>query len=211
MHILFAVTDNRGKILRCGSCDESILSSQAADGQSVSVIEELIDDSVFYFRNGELVEYPTMPTPIHTFDYENGIWVVNGREGEVAEYVAQLKGQVKESFNSELSLARTKYVTFLPGQENIYAAKEAEAKAFLADTSQALSDFPFLQAEVGITAPDAESLAQIWLNMSFLWRNIASTLEAIRLSFNNAVESAATVEDAELVLGDHLEQLKQFG
>ena len=78
------------------------------------------------------------------------------------------------------------FITAPPGQDLIHQAKEAEARAWITATNAAstipatgpapvLADFPLLSAE--ITAPDAHSLAQLWLSMATLWRRAAAGLE----------------------------------
>lgn len=49
-----------------------------------------------------------------------------------------------------------------------------------------------LAAEVGITAPSAYELAQLWANMALLWRGIAARIEAIRLAAIRTAEEAET-------------------
>lgn len=77
----------------------------------------------------------------------------------------------------------------------IYLAKEAEARAWVGATDPDLATFPLLAAEIGITAPDADQLAQLWLNMADLWRSAAAGLEALRLSTQAAIAEATTPED----------------
>lgn len=85
-------------------------------------------------------------------------------------------------------------ITVLPGQEMTYQAEEAEAARWLADPVPDPADCPLLVAEIGITAPDAHQLAQLWLNMAAIWRQTAAGLEALRLSVGAAIEAAETVE-----------------
>lgn len=72
-------------------------------------------------------------------------------------------------------------VTDLPGQSMI---KEAEARAFLADPAPDMANYPMLSAEVGISAPDVETLAQ----------------HDRRLSFAAAIDAAATGTEADAVM-----------
>jgi hypothetical protein len=88
--------------------------------------------------------------------------------------------------------ARSQLITDLPGQDMVYLAKEAEARSWVTEVSPDLADYPLLSAEVGITAPDADQLAQLWLNMAVLWRSTAAQLEALRLSTQAAIAAAET-------------------
>lgn len=99
-----------------------------------------------------------------------------------AEALTNARAAARAELAARIEAARTALITDLPGQSMIYMAKEAEARAFLAEPDPDLADYPMLSAEVGITAPDAETLAQIWLNMVVLWRSAAAGLEALRLT-----------------------------
>lgn len=111
----------------------------------------------------------------------------------------------KAAARAELATAvgslRGAYITSLPGQEMIYMAKEAEARDWLAAGEPAdLTTYPLLVAEIGLTAPTAFELAQLWLNMGALWREAAARLETLRLGAGTAIEAAETVEQVEAAL-----------
>jgi len=107
------------------------------------------------------------------------------------------KAELKRLVNQEIQLARKMFITDLPGQDAIYARKKETAVAYLQTDPPptTLDDFPLLKQEVGITAPTAFELAQIWLNLDGLWETIAANLEAVRLGANQAVDQAATMAD----------------
>lgn len=56
---------------------------------------------------------------------------------------------------------RCKYITDISGQGMIYQAKEAEAKAYVAENPEPsiLDNYPFIADEVGTTAPTATKVA----------------------------------------------------
>lgn len=121
-------------------------------------------------------------------------------ETRAAEALAQAKATARAALSAHIEAARAALITDLPGQSMIYLAKEAEARAWLADPMPDLADYPMLSAEVGITAPDADSLAQLWLNMAVLWRGAAAGLEALRLSTAAAIEAAGTVAEVDAAM-----------
>jgi hypothetical protein len=96
------------------------------------------------------------------------------------------------SINAAAAVIRGRLVTDLPGQEMLYLRKEAEARAFLSDPAEEpdLSLYPFLAAEIGATAPSADQVAQVYLNMAALWTVIGAALEALRLGAIAAIEVA---------------------
>lgn len=115
-------------------------------------------------------------------------------EAKTSAALAAARAAAHATLADRITAARAAMITTLPGQEMIYLAKEAEAKAWLADRAPAPADYPLISAEVGITAPDAAALVQIWLNMAALWRGAAAQLEALRLTTAAAIEAAGTVE-----------------
>lgn len=89
---------------------------------------------------------------------------------------------------------RRLFITDLPGQEMVYMAKEAEARAYAALSSAPpdLTNFPLLAAEVGITAPTAAELAALWLAMASAWRAVAAQIEPLRLTASASVIAATS-------------------
>lgn len=113
-----------------------------------------------------------------------------------ADRLDRAKAAAQARLIGVMSAARLAFVTLLPGQDMVYLAKETEARAWVGEVSPDLADYPLLSAEVGITAPDADQLAQLWLNMASLWRGAAAELEGLRLSTQAAIAAAGS--EAEL-------------
>lgn len=120
--------------------------------------------------------------------------------------LATARAAARARLTAHITTARAALITVLPGQDIIYQAKEAEARAWIAATTAegeptpTLDDYPLLAAEIGLTAPDAHSLAQLWLNMAQLWRQAAAELEALRLGVGAAIDAAETVGEVEAAL-----------
>ena len=104
--------------------------------------------------------------------------------------LAVAKAEVIARVNVAVTAARRLYVTELPGQEMVYMAKETEALRYLSLPAPDLAEYPLLSAEVGITAPSAHELAQIWANMGALWRSAAAQIEAMRMTALIAIDTA---------------------
>ena len=115
-------------------------------------------------------------------------------EIRAAEALAEAKSRARADLAAAVAAARAAYITTLPGQQMIYMAKEAEARAYVSDPAPDMASYPLLSAEVGITAPDAWQLAQIWLAMADIWRSAAAQIEALRLSTAAAIEAAVTLQ-----------------
>lgn len=114
---------------------------------------------------------------------------------KAARDLADAKSKAIASVNEWAGKTRSLYITELPGQEMIYLAKQTEATAYLASRPADLTDYPFLAAEVGVTAPTAYELAQLWLNMAALWKGAAAQIENLRLTQIAQIESAASLSE----------------
>lgn len=116
-------------------------------------------------------------------------------EARAAAALEAAKAEARVTLAAAVTAARAALITDLPGQSMIYLAKEAEARAWMADPTPDPAAYPLLSAELGITAPDGASLAQIWLNLATLWRSTAADLEALRLTTRAAIDAATTLEE----------------
>lgn len=110
-----------------------------------------------------------------------------------ADKLEAAKAAALEQLDAVIAAQRRALITDLPGQDAIYLAKEAEARAWLAAVVPDLGDYPLLQAEVGITAPDVDALAALWLDMAGQWRVAAAQLEARRFAGRQAIDQATTL------------------
>ena len=92
-----------------------------------------------------------------------------------------------------LTDARKRFITDLPGQDMIYLRKEQEAKAFLLanPTPSDLTPYPFIANEVGVTAPTAYGVAQVFSGLAAAWLYVGSELEGIRILYKNTIIVAA--------------------
>lgn len=135
----------------------------------------------------------------------DGTWVPRGQEkpvplspeelaAQAAEELAQAKAQASLRVNTAAGQARLAVYTDLPGQDAIYLQKRIEAQAYLVaqPRPEDLTAFPFLAAEVGVTAPTAEALAQVWLGRGKLFESFSAATESARMV---ALKAIATVPD----------------
>lgn len=108
--------------------------------------------------------------------------------------------------NSRVGEARLRYITAIPGQDALYQAKLEEARAYLAISPEpeTLAGFPLLSGEIGLTAPNAYYLAQLWLNMNAMWGFYAAQMERLRLTAIAQVTAATSVAE----IDQHLNTLK---
>jgi hypothetical protein len=141
----------------------------------------------------------TAPNP--WMDYEALIDIDGGSPQRALDALANARRAARARVNERAGQARLALVTDISGQTAIYQAKEAEARAYLAaGAPDDLHDYPAIAAEIGITAPTAYQLAQIWLFMAAQFRMAAAASEHARLSALAAVDAAPSIEALEAIL-----------
>lgn len=113
-------------------------------------------------------------------------------ESKTAELAKKQKEAIAE-INSTMSEVRKAYVTDIVGQDMLYQAKEEEAKAYLLNLPVDLVDYPLISGEIGITGTTAYEVAQVYVNMAAQWKQLAGTLENLRLGAVKEVEEATTI------------------
>lgn len=143
------------------------------------------EESPEYFKDKRVVDGAVVQKPSNE--------LVQMAEEELSEKKLEMKRLVAE----KIRLARTRFITDLPGQEAIYARKKETAVAYLQSDPlpSTLDDYPLLKKEVGVTAPTAFELAQIWLNLDSLWETVAANLEAVRLGTNQEIDATTTTSE----------------
>jgi hypothetical protein len=118
-----------------------------------------------------------------------------------ARQLNSARADAADGINAAVGTLRRRFVTDIPGQEAIYLEKRAEARAYVAQATQAgapsdLAEYPLLAGEIGVTAPDAWQLAQVWLNRAELFRRVGAATETHRL---RALAALATAPDRKTI------------
>nr|RDS95568.1 hypothetical protein DWF04_06045 [Cereibacter sphaeroides f. sp. denitrificans] len=118
-------------------------------------------------------------------------------QADLAAELEQARRAGIECINRAADAVRRRYVTAITGQDMLYLRKEAEARNYIAAVDPDLDDYPLIAAEVGITAPTAWQVAQVYLGLSAIWISLAAPLETARLGAIATIETApdlATIE-----------------
>jgi len=107
----------------------------------------------------------------------------------------QTKKRAKYEVLVASEAARKHFITSLPGQDAIYQAKYEEALAFQADPNPDMAQYPFISAEVGLTAATAAELAAMWIQLRTAWITAAASVENARFVANATINAATTVSE----------------
>ena len=198
IHYILHTAD--GTILKSATTTEdSFALVETQEGEILQVLSTpLGNPESYYWKNDELRQMPPKPDKSSVFDPTTEAWV----DQTDATAVARAKRIGEAEINIETSKVRSLFITSIVGQDGVYAGKKAEAIAYLSVSPEPadLSAYPFLANEVGLTAPTAYELAQLWLNMSALWTQTAANLENVRLSAIKAVSNAVSANEIETIV-----------
>lgn len=118
-----------------------------------------------------------------------------------APTLAAAQAAARRSVNAVRGEVRSRFITGLPGQDMVYLEKEREARDWVAARASGGNapdpgDYPHILGECGITAPDMDQVAQVYLNMAAMFRRVSAVIEAHALAAIATVDQAPTPEDA---------------
>ena len=146
------------------------------------------------------VEIPPSPGDWAEFDFTTKQWIDPRPPEEPKDPAVVLQEHrlaAVDRINRAAGAVRRLYITDIPGQEALYLMKETEARAWLAEGEPNPADYPLIAAEIGITAPTGDEVAQVYLNLAAIYIQAAAQLEHARLGHIAMAETAATPEAAD--------------
>ena len=119
---------------------------------------------------------------------------------QAAPTLLEIKSQAVAGVLRVTGEVREFFVSNIPGQDMVYLRKEEEARIWLTDPTPNITNYPFLQAEVGITAETPYQLAQVWLYMAAQWIVIAALIEHYRFTATSQIALATTADEVARVV-----------
>lgn len=100
-------------------------------------------------------------------------------------------------------------------KHQIYADKRQEADAYIkasaGNRTPDSADYPYLSAEVGITAPTMLDLANLWIAMDKSWKQVAARIEQVSLRGKAQVRVAAGPPQIRTLVEETLAALEAIG
>jgi hypothetical protein len=111
----------------------------------------------------------------------------------IPDDLSPLKSAVISLVNVAAGDFRKRYITDIPGQQDTYIAKEAEARAWTsgADTSQ----FPYLACEAAATNMTVDAVAALVLATAEAWRALDPKIEGRRRGATVAIDAATNIAE----------------
>lgn len=185
-----------GRILRRIKVPEAFLAG-SFDPAVEAYLEADAEPDHCYVADGAIAALPDAPGPWAVFDYAARCWIDPRTPDDLADAFPALKSAARAQLMAACAAFEAGFVTPLPAQAMKYARKEADARAFLAADDPDPADHPWIAAEVGITAPTAWEVAQVYVNLASLWTEVACRYEPIRLRAGASIDAAASPADLE--------------
>lgn len=103
-----------------------------------------------------------------------------------------LRAQALAQIDRQAEATRLRHITPGAGQALTYERKRAEAEALGRDPAPTAEAYPFLAAEIGITADTLSGVAQLVQQRAADWTRIATAIELARLGAKQRVQNATT-------------------
>ena len=147
---------------------------------------------------------PPQPDQHHVWDLASEAWVdPRTAEQVAADATAALEAARTAALARGLEMraaARLLYITDIPGQDAIYQAKLEEARAYVLDADPAAADYPLIWSEVGVTAPTAAEVAQVFLNLNAMWKSAAALIDGVYFGAQAAIMAASNEAEMQAAL-----------
>ena len=160
-------------------------------------VDQPVDPSAYYWK-GELRALPERPGDWARFDTVSEQWI----DQVDAVSVTTAKRKAVAEINRVVGWARQQFVSSQTGQDTVYEEKAKEGRRYILQVLEPLnlSDFPMLENEVGVTAPTAYELAQIWVNRNDMDRSSLALIEGVKFRHLDQLSSAQSTASVASVL-----------
>lgn len=191
----YAVIDMSGKILRTGSCPESMIPAQAMEGEVAIETDGDILDTSHYFSASGFTRYPPKPGDWANFDHHKEEWFDPRAMQDIR---AEAKAKVVEWASAALAPFTAGY----PNEEVVaWGAKLAAARKVLAGGAE-----PLIAIEAQALGIPATALAAKVVEKGSLYEEIVALASAIRGKTHAAIDAAASANEVDAVLASAMDE-----
>lgn len=162
--------------------------------------EGAIDPALSYIAASKPVPFPPSPGEWAVWDWDSHAWTDPRDAIWIAAQLSEAQASALDRITAMRGRARLTYITDIPGQEAIYIAKLEEARAWIAAADPNIADYPLIGSEIGVTAPTAYEVAQIFLNLNALWVQVAAVIDGACFAAEIAVQTATSADSVETIV-----------
>lgn len=161
-----------------------------------SILEELPEIAGDTTLDGALYIESDGTPDIQNKVVRNGVLVVRDRS------IEDVRREARQRLDRLVSSARVTYIPKTRGASHMHLKKQLEAERYLALPSRPndLSDFPLLEAEIGVSAGSAEEVARLWIDKAKETDAALARIERARMEAKAAIWKAGSEAEIEKVL-----------
>lgn len=118
-----------------------------------------------------------------------------------ADPIEEVRARAVAQVNVYAAVARSRYLTDIPGQAEMYAEQEREAADWMgAGQPEDLTDYPMLAALTGIVGTTTLEVAETWRVRAGNYRYFRTLIEVTRQTALNDIAAAATAAAVQAVV-----------
>lgn len=124
----------------------------------------------------------------------DGVWHQQWTErAPTSEELDAREARLYAQIDREAGVFRKRFITDVPGQQQTYAEKEGEARAWTEEADP--DDFPFLAAEAAVRGVPIADVAALVIATADAWRLLGAAIEGARMGGKAAVTAAKAAGD----------------
>ncbi|MCA9911837.1 MAG: hypothetical protein KC496_00745 [Anaerolineae bacterium] len=179
-----------GEIKARAMMSDTEATANLAEGDAWLETDLHVSDLTHYVSAGALVEFPAKPTNLHVWDWATKVW--NLPESALEDAA----GYARQAIDSAAGAARARYLTIAPGQDATYAAKYADAIAYV-DAAYPVdtAPYPWIAAEANSTGLAPQAAADRIKAIGDYWGRVKGPqIESTRIAGKDALLGMETVE-----------------
>lgn len=135
--------------------------------------------------------YTLLTPPGKDYVWSGSAWVPN---------IPVMIESAKKRVDSLAEQKRQAILTAGVGMQAAYERKAAEARDYLGQETPDESKYPYLAAEVGITAPTMKGVAEIIVKAAEAWWAYGAAIETVRLQAKKDLSGATTTGEIDAIL-----------
>lgn len=204
--IEYAILNAQGVVIGRGECAtvDEMLASAPPGCTTTGIGDDEHPVAMGHYLGTDNEFHPLPPKPAPWAVWSGSEWIDERTPEQVAADLAYAKSLALAGVNETRGAARTRFITALPGQDMVYIEKEREARDWVAARAENSNapdpaDYPHLSREVGATAPNMDTVAQVYLNMAAMFRVFSAIIEGEAMAVLAEVEAATTADAAHVV------------
>ena len=178
----------------------------APDPDEYPVDSSVTAQTLYVNSEGAATAFPARPSAWHVWDYATNQWALE------ANAISSAIQAAKHDIDAAAGAARARYLTIAPGQDATYAAKYAEAIAYVAAAYPVdTAPYPWIAAEANSTGLSPQAAADRIKAIGDYWGRVKGPqIESTRIAGKDSLFGMETVEQIDAHRAAVVDQLNSM-